>query len=221
MASTKASAANNLEKLHQSRIAMISKKIKSIAFKKQETTKVFQKGDEVEVASQVYGFIGSYYTATIVSSIGAYHYRVKYKTLLTDDKSAPLEEIVTVSEVRPVPPDHQHETTVQGNGFHLYHMVDVFDNDGWWFGLITGKIGHKYSVYFPTTGDEIAYPTDVLRFHQEWSNGKWIFLPRQGKIFDFDGLVQMTRLVMLTIGIRSSNALAAEFLSTRLVSTGI
>ncbi|KAK4375675.1 hypothetical protein RND71_006352 [Anisodus tanguticus] len=175
-------ATNNLEKFHQSRIDKISKAIKSIAFKRQQITKVFQKGDEVEVASQVYGFIGSYYTAAIVSSFGAYHYKVKYKTLLTDDKSAPLEEIVTVSEVRPVPPD-QRETLLE-NGFRLYDMVDVFDNDGWWFGLITGKIGQEYDVYFPTTGDKIAYPPEMLRFHQEWSNGKWIFLLRQGRIFD-------------------------------------
>ncbi|XP_059302038.1 protein AGENET DOMAIN (AGD)-CONTAINING P1-like [Lycium ferocissimum] len=172
----------HLEEQHQSRIDMMSKAIKSIAFKKQQTTKTFQKGDEVEVASQEYGFIGSYYTATIVSSIGAYHYKVKYKTLLTNDQSAPLEEIVTVSEVRPLPPD-PHEIMLKNN-VRLYNMIDVFDNDGWWFGLITGKIGQKYDVYFPTTGDEIAYPPDVLRFHQEWSNGKWIFLPRQGKIFD-------------------------------------
>ncbi|CAN4099224.1 unnamed protein product [Withania somnifera] len=174
--------ANSSEKQHQSRMVIISKAIKSIAFKKQQITKEFQKGDEVEVASQEYGFIGSYYTASVISSIGAYHYRVKYKTLLSDDKSAPLEEIVTVSEVRPVPPD-QHETMLENN-FRLYDMVDVFANDGWWFGFISGKVGQDYYVYFPTTGDNIAYPCDVLRFHQEWSNGKWIFLPRQGGIFD-------------------------------------
>ncbi|XP_055831070.1 protein AGENET DOMAIN (AGD)-CONTAINING P1-like [Solanum dulcamara] len=175
-------AENNSEQRHQSRMEMLSEAINSIAFKRQQITKVFQKGDEVEVASQIYGFVGSYYNATIVSSVGAYHYRVKYKTLLTDDKSAPLEEMLTAAEIRPLPP-HQHETLSE-NGFRLYDMVDVFANDGWWFGFISGKIGEEYYVYFPTTADNIAYPCDVLRFHQEWSNGKWIFLPRQGKIFD-------------------------------------
>ncbi|MCD9644167.1 hypothetical protein HAX54_032184 [Datura stramonium] len=168
---------NNLEQRHQSRMARISKAINAIAFKKQQVTKEFQKGDEVEVASQEYGFIGSYYTATIVSnSLDASHYKVEYKTLLTDDESAPLEDVVTAAEVRPVPPD-QHEI-MSGNNFRLYDMVDVFANDGWWFGFISGKIGQDYYVYFPTTGDNIAYPSHVLRFHQEWSNGKWIFLRR-------------------------------------------
>ncbi|KAM3232332.1 hypothetical protein BC332_16806 [Capsicum chinense] len=111
-----------------------------------------------------------YYKATIVSSTGANHYRVNYKTLLTDDKSAPLEEIVTAAEVRPVPPD-QHEI-ISENNFRLYDMVDVYANDGWWFGFISGKAGQEYYVYFPTTGDNIAYPS------QEWSNGKLILISR-------------------------------------------
>ncbi|TMW80539.1 hypothetical protein EJD97_018640 [Solanum chilense] len=85
--------------------------------------------------------------------------------------------MVSAAVIRPVPP-HQHETMSE-NGFRLYDMVDVFANDGWWFGFISGKIGEEYYVYFPTTADNIAYPRHVLRFHQEWSNGKWIFLPRQ------------------------------------------
>ncbi|OIT38101.1 PREDICTED: DUF724 domain-containing protein 3-like [Nicotiana attenuata] len=159
----------DLEK-SDSRRAMLSNAIKAIAFKKQQAPKTpFEKGDEVEVASQEYGYIGSYYTATIVSSVGAYHYRVKYKTLLTDDESAPLEEIVTVGEIRSVPPQHPEIN------FRLYGIVDAFDNDGWWLGFITGRIGTKYIVYFPTTADEVAYPPEVLRFHQEWYNGKWVF----------------------------------------------
>ncbi|WMV35501.1 hypothetical protein MTR67_028886 [Solanum verrucosum] len=94
---------------HESRMEMLTESVKSIAFKKQQITKVFHKGDEVEVASQVYGFVGSYYEATIVSPIGAYHYRIKYKNLLTDDESAPLEEMFTSAAIRPVPP-HQDET---------------------------------------------------------------------------------------------------------------
>ncbi|OIS97428.1 PREDICTED: DUF724 domain-containing protein 3-like [Nicotiana attenuata] len=97
----------------------------------------FQKGDEVEVESGELGFIGSYYEATIVSRIGTSCYKVKYKTLLTEDESELLEEIVPASEVRPVPP---HIENPEG-GFSLYDGVDVFDNDGWWFGFIYGKLG--------------------------------------------------------------------------------
>ncbi|WMV35499.1 hypothetical protein MTR67_028884 [Solanum verrucosum] len=172
----------NSEQLHQSRMAMLSESIKSIAFKKQQITKEFEKGDEVEVASQELGFIGSYYAAIIICSTGDDYYRIKYKTLLTDDESEPLEDVFFAAEIRPVPPN-QYETMSE-NGFRLYDMVDVFDNDGWWFGFISAKVGDEYYVYFPTTGDNIAYPPHVLRFHQEWSYGKWIFLPRQGKIFN-------------------------------------
>ncbi|CAN4100526.1 unnamed protein product [Withania somnifera] len=162
---------NHSEESHQSRIDRLSKRILRISFKRRPATQAFQNGDEVEVASKEYGFIGSYYAATIVSPVGASHYRVKYKTLLTDDRSASLEETVNAFEVRPVPP----ETMPENGGFRVYDIVDVFANDGWWFGFISGKIGEEYYVYFPTTADNIAYPANVLRRHQEWS-GRWILL---------------------------------------------
>ncbi|KAH0659423.1 hypothetical protein KY289_028171 [Solanum tuberosum] len=146
----------NSEQLHLSRMAMLSESIKSIAFKKQQITKEFEKGDEVEVASQELGFIGSYYTETIICSTGDDYYRIKYKTLLTDDESEPLEDVFSAAEIRPVPPQ-QHETI--------------------------GKIGEEYYVYFPATGDNIAYPRHVLRFHQEWVNGNWKYLPKTMKDF--------------------------------------
>ncbi|KAG5602536.1 hypothetical protein H5410_033906 [Solanum commersonii] len=90
----------NSEQLHQSRMAMLSESIKSIAFKKQQITKEFEKGDEVEVASQELGFIGSYYAATIICSTGDDYYRIKYKTLLTDDESVPLEDVFFAAEIR-------------------------------------------------------------------------------------------------------------------------
>ncbi|XP_016432461.1 protein AGENET DOMAIN (AGD)-CONTAINING P1-like [Nicotiana tabacum] len=125
----------------------------------------FQKGDEVEVESGELGFIGSYYEATIISSIGTSRYKVNYKTLLTEDESELLEEIVTPSRVRPIPP---HIANPVGD-FNLYDGIDVFDNDGWWFGFIYGNIEFDYIVYFPTTDEELKYPPDVLRTHQEWT----------------------------------------------------
>ncbi|KAF3680043.1 putative coiled-coil domain-containing protein 12-like [Capsicum annuum] len=98
--------------------------------------------------------IGSYCTVTIVSSVGNYQYRDKYKTLLPDDEFAALEDVVIGAEVRPVSPD-QHEIMSEIN-FRLYDMVDVFANDRWWFGFISGKVGQEYYVYFPTTGDNIS-----------------------------------------------------------------
>ncbi|XP_019069866.1 protein AGENET DOMAIN (AGD)-CONTAINING P1-like [Solanum lycopersicum] len=145
--------------------------IDSIVMETQQITKQFQKGDEVEVTSHKLGFVGSYYEATIVSIEDANHYRVKYKTLLTDDQSAPLEELVPIGHVRPVS-SHQLGTTSE-NRFRQYDKVDVFSSDGWWFGFISGIIEENYYVHFPTTGQEVAYPSHALRFHQEWSNDDW------------------------------------------------
>ncbi|XP_055803762.1 protein AGENET DOMAIN (AGD)-CONTAINING P1-like [Solanum dulcamara] len=93
---------------------------------------------------------------------------IKCKNLLTDDESEPLEDVVATIEVYPIPL-HQCKI-VSENRFRLYDMVDVFFNDGWWFGFINGKTGEEYYVYFSTTADNITYSSDVLRFHQELSN---------------------------------------------------
>nr|GMD23953.1 DUF724 domain-containing protein 3 [Ipomoea batatas] len=76
-------------------------------------------------------------------------YVVQYKNLVTDDFSAPLTENVPRAEIRPQPQQ------VQSTFFDLYQEVDAFDNDGWWVGQITGKIGNRYYVYFENTGEEI------------------------------------------------------------------
>ncbi|XP_004242143.1 protein AGENET DOMAIN (AGD)-CONTAINING P1-like [Solanum lycopersicum] len=161
----------NKQQYHKSRMAEISRSIQS---KKQIITKVFEKGDEVEVGSHEDGFEGSYYRATILSMFDPNHYIVKYKTLSTDDESELLEEVIPTIEVRPVPP--HRDGTMSEHGFRLYDIVDVYANDGWWFGCISAIIGEEYYVYFPSTEDSIAYPSHVLRFHQEWSKCGWISL---------------------------------------------
>ncbi|CAK9186254.1 unnamed protein product [Ilex paraguariensis] len=123
---------------------------------------VFRRGDRVEVASKEEGFNGSYYAATVISELLKKEYIVQYKTLLKDDLSGPLREIVSVDEFRPAPPE------IPATGLGLYDKVDAFDNDGWWVGKITGKIGNEFFVYFETTGDEIVYPLENLRIHQEY-----------------------------------------------------
>ncbi|CAN4099274.1 unnamed protein product [Withania somnifera] len=152
------------EQIHQSKINRISLIILRISIKKnQHSTVPFQEGDEVEVVSKENGFRGSYYTATILSSIGASHYESDTRTLLRS------------LDVRPVPPD-QNEAVIAHGGFSVYNMVDVFANDGWWFGVIDRIIGEDYYVYFPTTDDNIAYPVDVLRCHHEWVNDHWTLM---------------------------------------------
>ncbi|KAL5554246.1 hypothetical protein UlMin_041647 [Ulmus minor] len=131
----------------------------------------FQRGDEVEVCSKEEGFVGSYYTAKVISHLPNDLYVVQYDNLVDDNWRDPLSETVRKDEVRPVPP----EISPPPSEFAYLEEVDAFDNDGWWVGKITGKTGFdNYSVFFETTGDEIAYPLSRLRFHLEWRNGKWV-----------------------------------------------
>ncbi|KAK3008057.1 hypothetical protein RJ639_013194 [Escallonia herrerae] len=129
---------------------------------------IFSGGDKVEVSSQADGFVGSYFSATVMSELMNEGYVVQYMRLLKEDMSSPLREIVAADEVRPFPPK------ILATEFRLGDKVDAFANDGWWVGKITGKNGAKYFVYFETTGDEIAYPVSHLRVHQEYVDGKWV-----------------------------------------------
>ncbi|TYG84953.1 hypothetical protein ES288_A13G013700v1 [Gossypium darwinii] len=135
---------------------------------------MFFKGDKVEVCSKEEGFLGSYYQAKILSPLNDNTvYRVQYKNLVEEeDQTRPLVEIVSADEVRPVPPPVTFTKATQV--FHYLDSVDAFDNDGWWVGKITGRLGSKYWVYFETTRDEIAYPVSRLRHHLEWRDGHWI-----------------------------------------------
>ncbi|XP_031112035.1 uncharacterized protein LOC116016007 [Ipomoea triloba] len=89
-------------------------------------------GDAVKVLSNEEGFVGSYYEATVVGVLpGGRGYVVQYKTLLTDDFSAPLTEMVPADEIRPKSPN------VYAYLYYISQKVDAFDNDGWWVGNIT------------------------------------------------------------------------------------
>lgn len=125
----------------------------------------------IEVCGKEDGFLGSYYEAKVVRKVGRKKIMVEYKTLVSDDdEKQPLREVVEAADVRPVPP--VVPVTI---GFEVLDMVDAFDNDGWWVGRISGgSEDGKYSVYFESSGDEIAYPVYKLRVHQEWEDGQWI-----------------------------------------------
>ncbi|KAL3524621.1 hypothetical protein ACH5RR_012993 [Cinchona calisaya] len=128
----------------------------------------YKRGDQVEVISKEDGFEGSYYEAIIVTKLQKKEYIVTYRTLLKDDHSGPLREVVTFDELRPAPPE------ILASWFELNDEVDAFDNDGWWVGKIIGRIGSLYNVYFESSGEEIAYRIDRLRVHQDCVNGRWI-----------------------------------------------
>ncbi|KAM3222278.1 protein AGENET DOMAIN (AGD)-CONTAINING P1-like [Capsicum annuum] len=128
-----------------------------------------QEGDHVEVVSKEDGFLGSYFEAILIWYLYLNkQYIVQYKTLVEDDLSGPLEEVVNLPELRPVPPE------IRVNEFNLCDQVDAFDNDGWWIGMVTAKIGRKYAVYFENFGVECVYHVKDLRVHQDWIDGKWV-----------------------------------------------
>ncbi|KAL3509142.1 hypothetical protein ACH5RR_028543 [Cinchona calisaya] len=118
-------------------------------------------------------FKGSFYAAKITSKDGSSQFKVKYETILKEDESGPLEEVVNTNQLRPVPPQ------VPKNFFSLHELADAYDHDGWWAGIICGKFQSKYFMYFPTTGEEKSFPLEKLRIHQEWFNGEWTY-PRRG-----------------------------------------
>src|SRR3954465_14457884 len=130
-------------------------------------------GDKVEVCSKEEGFVGSYFKATIVSCLPNEKYVVRYKNLLSDDKSGPLIETIHQRELRPLPPHVRNPPEL-----HLNQNVDVFYNDGWWLGEITSeKIlfeNYYYKVYFTTTGETLYYSRNQIRVHHEWIDGEWV-----------------------------------------------
>nr|GMD36729.1 DUF724 domain-containing protein 2-like [Ipomoea batatas] len=133
---------------------------------------LFRRGDLVEVASVQEGFRGSYFEAIVVATVlpAANKYIVEYETLVTEDLSAPLCEIVAAAEVRPRPPMRDSGEFRKGD------KVDAYDNEAWWAGEIIGKVGDKYKVYFDDSNEEIAYTVDLLRVHLDWIHlrAKWV-----------------------------------------------
>ncbi|XP_042490800.1 protein AGENET DOMAIN (AGD)-CONTAINING P1-like [Macadamia integrifolia] len=156
----------------------------------------FAVGDSLEVCGLDAGFEGSYYITTVFS-VEDQSVLVEYASLLTDDASGCLQEMVHHSHLKPHPP---HLTPSE---FRLDDVVDAYDNDGWWVDKITmieqsrsyvtfngdgQKTGdrdnysndevsvvynYRYFVLFPC-GDEIALPCTSLRIHQEWRDSNWV-----------------------------------------------
>ncbi|XP_042051391.1 protein AGENET DOMAIN (AGD)-CONTAINING P1-like [Salvia splendens] len=129
--------------------------------------------------------MGSYFEATVVADLAKDGYMVHYRTLLKEDLSGPLREVASAAEVRPRPPQDlaawadPHpllmyiSASAPSERYRMNDVVDGFDKEGWWWGRITGRRGDSYSVFFETTGDEIFYHKNLLRTHQEWTNGRW------------------------------------------------
>lgn len=159
------------------------------------------KGSVVEVTSEVEGYVGSWFEATVLTlpaqpkskfrSKRQMH--VEYTHLLSEKGRRPLRELVDVVLVRPLPPlivavsDEGGEEKGEG-GFEVGDKVDTLDRDGWWAGVVgrvirrveEGKEEDRYIVRFDNPVHEIEFRRDELRLHLDWRNGKW-FVSRDGR----------------------------------------
>ncbi|KAK1352862.1 DUF724 domain-containing protein 3 [Heracleum sosnowskyi] len=128
----------------------------------------FQKGNAVEVSSKEDGLVGSYYEAKVIKKLANKKYIVQYSNLVEEkDSKLLLREIVEEEELRPVPPK------VPVTGFTSGEMVDAFDNDGWWVGVVSHEeCPDIYEVWFESY-KKAKFAASELRVHQDWVNSKY------------------------------------------------
>ncbi|KAK1387396.1 Duf724 domain-containing protein 6 [Heracleum sosnowskyi] len=129
----------------------------------------FRGGDRVEVSSKQDGFVGSYYEGVVIKQVASKEYQVMYKNLVDEFSKVPLLEHVKEDELRPAPPK------VPAMRFGLGEVVDAFDRDGWWAGVVVSeKSPGTYEVFFDLYPEyKCVYPASSLRVHQDWTNQKF------------------------------------------------
>ncbi|OAY56172.1 hypothetical protein MANES_03G208100v8 [Manihot esculenta] len=150
---------------------MQSRKVKlKTKCSKRKSEPMIGMGTSVEVKSDEEGYKGAWYGASVIDTIGNDEFLVQYLTLVTDDETAPLREVVKKDDIRPCPPPVSSVVR-----FELFEKVDVWFNEGWWEGeVLEVQYGFKYKVYFSSSNETLEFDHSVLRHHQEWNNGKWI-----------------------------------------------
>ncbi|RID49940.1 hypothetical protein BRARA_H00702 [Brassica rapa] len=132
------------------------------------------KDTEVEVSYEEDGVKGAWYRAILEDSPTKSQrklLRVRYRTLLKEDLSSHLTEIVDHSLIRPVPPkDDGAEEFEEGS------VVDAYYKGGWWSGLVVKRKEEDgtYLVYFDSPPDINQFERKQLRAHLDWSGSKWV-----------------------------------------------
>jgi hypothetical protein len=162
--------------------------------RQQDQTILFNKGEEVEVSSDEEGFRGAWYLATIlefpkpqsqaaVKSASKKKRKaiVQYKTLVTEDGSAPLVEQVDPHLIRPLPPQYLLKN---GGLFQENEAIDASLRDGWWSGVVKKVLdgGSRYMVYFDNPPDVVEFEAKDLRLHLDWVDGHWV-QPQMQRVF--------------------------------------
>ncbi|XP_061997705.1 DUF724 domain-containing protein 3-like isoform X2 [Rosa rugosa] len=93
---------------------------------------------------------------------------VEYETLVSDDDPLkPLTEEIEVGLLRPSPPAEEEE------GFEVNDVVDAFNLDAWWPGVVMSVVGDKYTVGFKSPPDLLELGSGELRRHWDWRGGEW------------------------------------------------
>ena len=129
----------------------------------------FRRNQAVEVMIPEDGFQNSYYQTQVLHCYAAVNVcHIEYDKLLTDSMEKPLREQVQLDCLRPVPPVVIHD-------FQSQYVVDARYNDGWWKGVVVQKQGDGFVVHFDEQDEDWGYPFKLLRLHQEYENGEWIF----------------------------------------------
>ncbi|KAJ9552492.1 hypothetical protein OSB04_016537 [Centaurea solstitialis] len=168
---------------------------------------VITKGCLVEVSSDDPGYHGAWYIATFLDEVQLHQsksknnkgstsnsknrkkigYLVKFVSLFEDgDPSEPLTEIVDPSFVRPLPPSYPTRNNVnnaveeEAADYELYDVVDAYDRDGWWMGVVTEVLNDdKYMVSFESPPEELEFEKSQLRLHVDWIDGHWEIPPNK------------------------------------------
>lgn len=145
-------------------------------------------GSLVEVTSKDEGFQGISFGATVIANLRVHEnkqtLRVQYHDLLSSGEGTvtePLEEDVEICHIRPLPPVEELGLDDLSPG----DVVDAFNQDGWWTGVVTGRVvgpgKRRYTVKFEDQVGIGDFVVAKIRIHWDWhlANQTWSRLAKQ------------------------------------------
>lgn len=137
----------------------------------------YRPNQKVEVVGGEPGMLGSFFEAIVVRKVDPTHWEVEYETLLAEDRSGKLREILPVLRIRPRPPRVAYDSYVRED------WVDCLTRDGYWSGKVSdvcafGNI-KTFEVEFPLMGNKVkeVYRANRLRPHVDWDGYKFTTQP--------------------------------------------
>ncbi|KAK1384455.1 hypothetical protein POM88_022190 [Heracleum sosnowskyi] len=105
----------------------------------------------------------------VIKEVATREYEVMYKNLVDEFSQVALLENVKEDDLRLASPK------IPAMRFGLGEVVDAFDRDGWWVGVVVSENSPgTYGVYFDLYPEyKCVYPASSLRVHQDWVNHKY------------------------------------------------